>query len=380
MGTDAQETLWHLEGLGDADRMWRVELKPLPFVIGRQPDCHLRLAAPEISRRHAELDMRDGRLWIREFGSTNGTFVNRQRISGSQVLKEGDVLHFGPFELHLIQATASAIGRSENSTMVLRADQVLERVSGEGELNELLLRSAVVAHFQAIVELRGQRIVGYELLGRGAAPGLPVSPAALLRVARRRGKEVELSELFRRVGIEQALTLGMRQALFLNTVPAEMDLLRLGRSLLELRRQAPRLPLVLEVHEAAVTSPELMQGLRALLAEMEIDLAYDDFGVNQARLQELIVVPPDYLKFDRALIRNLRHPPPRARQVLRMLVAMARDLGIRTLAEGVETEEELESCAEIGFDLAQGYYLGRPMPRIDIGADGAQVPQDKVFA
>jgi EAL domain-containing protein (putative c-di-GMP-specific phosphodiesterase class I) len=156
--------------------------------------------------------------------------------------------------------------------------------------------------------------------------------------------------------------LGNQYHLFMNTVPAEMNLKRLRLSLEELRLIAPELPLALEVHETAVTNLDVMHGIRALLAELNIKLAYDDFGAGQARLVELIEVPPDYLKFDIILIRNIHRQSSRAQQVLKSLVCMAQDLGIKTVAEGIELEEELETCISIGFDLAQGYYLGKPAP------------------
>ena len=76
-------------------------------------------------------------------------------------------------------------------------------------------------------------------------------------------------------------------------------------SLRELRELEPRRPLVLEIHEAAVTCGDEMKQLRAALADLQIGLAYDDFGAGQARLVELVDVPPDYLKFDMKLVQNL---------------------------------------------------------------------------
>jgi EAL domain-containing protein (putative c-di-GMP-specific phosphodiesterase class I) len=120
--------------------------------------------------------------------------------------------------------------------------------------------------------------------------------------------------------------------------------------------------MALEVHEAAVTNVEVMKKIRALLDELDIRLVYDDFGAGQARLVELIQIPPDYLKFDIALIRNIHLEPPAVQKVLRSLVSIARELGIKTVAEGVELREEMEVCAELGFDHIQGYYFGRPVP------------------
>ena len=99
------------------------------------------------------------------------------------------------------------------------------------------------------------------------------------------------------------------------------------------------------------------------MRDLDIKLAYDDFGAGQARLVDLAKVPPDYLKFDIALIRGIHTASAQQRQLVDTLVRMVQDFGIAALAEGVECAEEAEVCREIGFDYAQGYYFGKPAPR-----------------
>ena len=100
--------------------------------------------------------------------------------------------------------------------------------------------------------------------------------------------------------------------------------------------------------------------METALNDLEIGLAFDDFGSGQARLAELVESRPDYVKFDISLIRAIDAAEESRRRMLRSLVEMVRDLNIRALAEGVETEQEADACKEIGFDLAQGYHFGRP--------------------
>jgi EAL domain-containing protein (putative c-di-GMP-specific phosphodiesterase class I) len=92
-------------------------------------------------------------------------------------------------------------------------------------------------------------------------------------------------------------------------------------------------------------------------------LAYDDFGAGQARLNELVEARPDYLKFDRKLIAGLDAANKNRQQLLESLVLMSRQLGIVTLAEGIETAGEAEACRRVGFELMQGYYFGRPISK-----------------
>jgi EAL domain-containing protein (putative c-di-GMP-specific phosphodiesterase class I) len=131
-------------------------------------------------------------------------------------------------------------------------------------------------------------------------------------------------------------------------------------SLREIRGISPSQPLTLEIHEAAVTDLALMRALQSVLNELNIQLAYDDFGAGQARLIELIEVRPNYLKFDMQLVQGIHSAPAERQQMLATLVDMVRDLGISPLAEGVECEADSMACRQFGFEFGQGYYYGRP--------------------
>ena len=149
---------------------------------------------------------------------------------------------------------------------------------------------------------------------------------------------------------------------FFNTMPAEMSIPLLRRLLGELRVMAPVLPMVMEVHEQAIADIELMRDVRALLGELNMKLAYDDFGAGQARLVEIMEVPPDVLKFDIGLVRGISAKPQRVQTMVGDLVRMAAGMGVRTLAEGIEAQEDSDFCEAAGFDLIQGYLYGRPTP------------------
>ena len=81
---------------------------------------------------------------------------------------------------------------------------------------------------------------------------------------------------------------------------------------------------------------------------------------GQPRLFELAEISPRYVKFDRAWIHDLDHATERRSDLVRSLVRMVQGFKIIPIAEGVERHEEAEACAELGFELAQGFFLGRP--------------------
>jgi EAL domain-containing protein (putative c-di-GMP-specific phosphodiesterase class I) len=337
---------WYLEGYGQQGQRLSARLHRLPFRIGRLQTSDLRLPAAEVSRLHAEILEHDGELHIRECGSTNGTYVNRQRLYWELPLHSGDVIHFGPLEFRIYHSDY----QSEAATVVT-PPPLQAAAHYQAQFQEMLRLRSVVAHFQPLLRLRDRQLVGHEVRGHCEFAHLPREPRALLQLARELHKEIELSELLREVGLEQAASLGNWHPLFLNAAPSEVEPLRLAHSLSRLRRLEPALPLVLEVHEAAIADLSTLRNLHAVLSELGIELAFDDFGVGQTRLEELIKLPPHW-----------QQEPKRTWRVLRALVAMARDLGIKTIAEGIETKAQWQICKRLGFDVAQGYYIGRPLP------------------
>jgi EAL domain-containing protein (putative c-di-GMP-specific phosphodiesterase class I) len=97
-----------------------------------------------------------------------------------------------------------------------------------------------------------------------------------------------------------------------------------------------------------------------VLDDLNMKLAYDDFGAGQARLHELVEARPNFVKFDRKMICGIDSAEASRCQLIETLVGMCRQLGIVTLAEGVETAGEAKACRALGFELMQGYYFGRP--------------------
>jgi EAL domain-containing protein (putative c-di-GMP-specific phosphodiesterase class I) len=233
---------------------------------------------------------------------------------------------------------------------------------GTREVRELLRSRQVTAVFQPIVLLSRGTVAAYEALGRGLHPRLPESPLELLRIAESIGADAELSRLFRKTAVELIAGRTDLPTIFLNTHPVELAQPGLLESLEELRAVSPQLDLALEIHESVLTRPAAIAELRALLLERNIALAYDDFGAGQARLLELAEAPPHYLKFDRRFVSGLDQAPAAKRRLLHSLLGLARELLVKTVAEGIETAAEARACAELGFTHAQGFYIGRPRP------------------
>ncbi len=355
--------LWYLEGFPDGSRrLHRVPVLRLPFKIGRRSDQDLTLASNLVSSRHAEIRPHGRGLEIVDLESTNGTLLNGQPVTAPHRLEEGDIVQFATFEFRVgvlepgrteaLLGATTEIGTALPELLVARTLRFRELLEGE----------RVEAWFQPIVSLADRTAIGHEILGRSALDSLPLSSFELFELAAVVGAEARLSRLFRRLGAEACRALPNDLLYFVNTHPAEMRERGLFDSLEALRAEHPDLRLVLEIHEAAITDPADMSQLRAGLRSLRIGLAYDDFGSGQARLAELSAAPPDYLKFDRSMVAGIDQPPANRQRVLAALVAMATDLGIAAVAEGLEQDEEAAVCAELGFTLGQGFLFGVPAP------------------
>lgn len=355
---------WYLEGYFNAGMLSRLPVNNFPFQIGRQSGIGFTVPSGSVSRIHAEILKEGERLVLRDNNSTNGTFVNRNKLQGQVELQHGDVMHFADFEVRLIKESVREPHEKTNGSMTVVGMSALsdKMPTGVRELQELLEKKMITAAFQPIIHTGTEVIHAYEVLGRGTHPSLSRSPGPLFHIAESlSGLALNLSQLFRDVGISTAATFDTAAKFFVNIHPDELnDINILLRQMETLRKNHPHLALVLEIHEKAASNLDDMKKIRAELDQMNIELAYDDFGAGQARLMELVEAPAHYLKFDINLVREIDKAPEAKRDMVQMLVAMAKKMGISTLAEGIEREEEVIVCRAMGFDYIQGYYYGKP--------------------
>ena len=86
---------WYLEAIADANGEWMAAIDAVPFVIGRDEDCNLKLTSKWVSRCHSEIRKSGDHLWIRDLGSTNGTFVNNKQVTQAELIEAGDIISIG---------------------------------------------------------------------------------------------------------------------------------------------------------------------------------------------------------------------------------------------------------------------------------------------
>ena len=346
----------------------RIPLWKLPFVIGRSETADHIVYSSKVSKEHAILEASDGRYVVRDLESTNGTFVNGERAS-THFLEDGDILHVAHVEFCFRHAHDEAHpetdgGRLTERTQLVVADQPHSLIRGTELLRELIDAAAVEIAFQPIVDLRTRSAVAFEALARGRHPELSANPATLLELAEQCDLVLELSRLFARLAVKASTRLPRGAKVFVNVHARELADPSLPDSLSELAALASAdHQVVLEIAEASVTDVSAMGKLKEAFMRLGLQFAYDDFGAGQARLIELTDIPPDYLKFDKGMIEGIEAAAPR-QEMVGALLRVVRSLGVRVIAEGVETELVASICQRLGCDLGQGFLFGRPV-RID---------------
>lgn len=357
LAPDPVDTVWVLAGQIEENGPIRyVPVNSSPFRVGRRMDLSLCLPHPHVSSLHAEIIDAGEYCRVRDLKSTNGTFVNGVRVKDEAVLNEGDLVQFANIVFRVgCQDADGGIGTVRGTVENDACDWALTLTQFDRLMNERL----IVPFFQPIVLFEDARTIGYELLARSRLYGLK-NPRTMFLAATQLNVTEELSEMMRWEGIRGARSLPELPNLFVNTHPSELGRAGLVKSLRKLREFNTAQMITLEIHEAAVTDLNWMRELRAALKDLNMQLAYDDFGAGQSRLLELVEVRPDYLKFDIKFVRGIHAASAQRQQMLATLVRLAKELGVWTLAEGIECEDESVACRQLGFEFGQGYYFGKP--------------------
>jgi predicted component of type VI protein secretion system len=177
---------WYLEGYFHADgSIQKQYVDDFPFVIGREDKLPLTVAMSSVTRRHAVITQNPlGSLFLDDMGSSNGTFVNHERIRAPALLCHGDVIHLGNVEMRVMLDVMNHGDNQRYSTIIVPPEKLSSHFpAGVSEFDELLARKMVNPAYQSIVYHDNCSTFGYELLGRGAHPKLSESPGGLFQIA-----------------------------------------------------------------------------------------------------------------------------------------------------------------------------------------------------
>ncbi|MDE2408153.1 MAG: EAL domain-containing protein [Xanthomonadaceae bacterium] len=214
--------------------------------------------------------------------------------------------------------------------------------------------------FQPIVDVATRQIFAHEALVRG--PGGEPAPTVLSRITD--ANRYQFDQACRGKAIEIASRLGMQSHLSINFLPNAIYRPELCiRSTLVAARQHgfPIDRIIFETVEGEqVNDGKWLSDVLREYQRIGFLTAIDDFGAGFAGLNLLADFQPDIVKLDMALVRGIDANKPR-RAIVAGVSTMCRELGIRVIAEGIETEDEMRCLRDLGIELMQGYWFGRPL-------------------
>lgn len=248
--------------------------------------------------------------------------------------------------------------------------QALKRLNLEHDLRRAIDQQEFVIHYQPIVALNSQTLIGFEALVRWQHPtqGL-ISPADFIPVAEETGLIVSIDQWLLQMACQQlaewhqlfpqwsnlklSINLSfqdLRQPNLLETIVQS-----LAQSGLEAQY------LTLEITESMlIENIENTIGLLKQLRELGIQISIDDFGTGYSSLSYLYNLPTDYLKIDQSFVRNMQQGDKNSK-IVEAIIGLSNQLEMDAIAEGIETSQQLEWLKELGCELGQGYLFAKPL-------------------
>jgi PAS domain S-box-containing protein len=254
--------------------------------------------------------------------------------------------------------------RSDGETWFFVAFDITERKHAEARLRGLLTSKNLLAYAQPIFDARGGRLVQEELLARVQSPsdsGVIILPEGFVPDAERLG----LIGLVDRQMLAEGVRLARRGRraevnLSAQSICDEEFARALEPVMAALAPSAERI--VFEITESdAIEHLDAAREFADRMIRLGCRLALDDFGTGYGSLTYLRHLPVQYLKIDTTFVRDLAHSRD-DQAMVRSIVAIAREFGLRTVAEGVESASALKLLREYGVHNVQGYFTGRPAP------------------
>ena len=258
-------------------------------------------------------------------------------------------------EILFLKETINNVEHNRNLAK-LTAEERTELAEVEAILNE----NRFSYHFQPIVSAVDGSVYSYEALMR-ARSEMRISPFHILKYAELMGRlyDVEYATFWNVMNIidsEKPKFKGRK--VFINSLPVVSlkgnDTKRVGELIF---KHADTV--VVELIELADSQDVDLSAFKERFMKKGIELAIDDFGTGYSNMRNLLRYTPDYVKIDRSLISNIQDNPKK-RLFVHEVIDFCHNTGMRTLAEGVETAEELRAVVLMGVDLIQGYYTAKP--------------------
>jgi diguanylate cyclase (GGDEF)-like protein len=248
------------------------------------------------------------------------------------------------------------------------SDASVERLRLEADLQDAIAAKEIFCEYQPIVSLTTGEVIAHEALARWMHPTRGrLEPRSFIPLAEESGIILPLTDLVLDQALGDAATWPLHVALAVNLSARHLADPRLAHSVLRSLERHGVDPgrLIVEITETSVmVEPETAAATLARLSEAGIRVSLDDFGSGYTSIDDVTRLPISLLKVDRSLVSKVR--TERGHALVSSMQLMGDALGVATVAEGVETIEELALVTSIGCTYVQGFLIGRPVAASDI--------------
>ena len=266
-------------------------------------------------------------------------------------------------DMAMYRAKASGGGCFRVFEQAMHSD-VVRHLEVNASLREAIEGERFVLHYQPVVDAQTSQAVAMEALVRWSRDGDLVSPAEFIPALEDSGLIVTLGEWILRKACADAAAWPAHLQVNVNLSGrqlADPSILQHVQDALAVSGLAPQ-RLMLEITESVIMhNTETSVRRLGELRELGVGFAIDDFGTGYSSLSYLRSFPVDELKIDRSFIDTITHDPA-AVPLVATIVQLARSLSLTTVAEGVETQEQLDLLLKLGCDRVQGFFFARPAP------------------
>src|SRR6195256_6090242 len=246
-------------------------------------------------------------------------------------------------------------------------ENAVKRLQLETDLRKALDQGEFRVHYQPIVSLQTGKITGFEALTRWQRPEGILPPIAFIAVAEETGLIIPMNRQLLREACQHlrswqsefsnpALTMSVN---ITSREFAQPDLISEIRKSLDQTGVDPGCLQFEIIETIAMGDAEKSGQVLAQLKALGVRLSIDDFGTGYSSLSRLRRIPVDTLKIDRAFIMNM-HTDSESREIVRTIIMLAHNLGLKVVAEGTEKEEQIRLLKQFNCEMAQGYLFSRP--------------------
>lgn len=247
------------------------------------------------------------------------------------------------------------------------SDKSINKLEMKAKLNKAMENNEFIAYYQPIIDLKSMKVSSSEALIRWRHEGRVIPPIEFIPIAKDIGEIVAIDNWMLENACIQCKkwhNMGANDfCVSVNTSYKQLKQDNFAESVLNILHTHSLSPMYLKLEvteDEAMENPELIIAILTQLKSYGVNISLDDFGSGYSSLSYVNRLPIDIIKIDRSLISNLENDS-KNELIIKLIIKMAHSLGIKVIAEGVETETQFNTLKELQCDFIQGYLIGKPV-------------------